>query len=1077
MSEPTSIPSGPVAAMVSKFLSGPFAPILLIGALLLGAGAVSMTPREEEPQILVPFADIHVQLPGASVKEVEKLVATPLERLFWQIDGVENVYSTSYRGATVVSVSFYVGEDRERSLVKIYNKLDSNQDLLPAGVTGYQVKPIEIDDVSIVNLTLHSPTADDYTLRRIAEETRARLDQVENLSKTSVVGGRRRQILVHLDPERLQAVRLDPLQVRRAIAGDNARVTAGAFPQNNKWLTVTAGPFLSSVEEVRRVVVGVHNRRPIYLEDVAEVKDGPEEPTAYVRLGYGPAGRPEGDSGETRQAVTLAFAKKKGTNAVAVADEILAAFADLRDAVIPDGVDVTVTRNTGKTADRKVDELLKALLVAMISVAILLTMALGWREALVVVIAVPLAFSLALFINYLMGYTINRVTLFALILSLGIVVDDPITNIDNIQRHLRRNPGHPFTATLNAVREVFPPVFMSTLAIIASFLPLFFVTGMMGPYLEPMAVNVPITVTVSTLAALTIVPWLACALFRRSNREGEELQGQTDDESSAPELVRRICAAFMEPLMRHRSLRWGLIGLVVALLAVAATLALTGSVPLKLLPYADKDEFQLVLDMPEGTTLEATDRAMRDLEDVIRTIPEVTNFESYVGTASPIDFNGMIRQYYLRSRPHQADMRINMLLSDDRDMQSHGITLRVRDRLQAVADRHGGNLKIVEMPPGPPVLATVTVEVFGDPNQSYEQIEQAATLVRQRMAEVPGLVDIDDSMEAPRERWDFVLDREKAALHGIRNESVVDVLQLAVDGDVAGTIHIEGERNPLEVIVRFPLGKRAGVRALERISLVGDDGRVLQLVEIGHWVKRPVNSPIHHKNMNQVVYVYAETAGIPPAEAILALQESFEENPPPAGTHLEWTGEGEWEITVDVFRDLGIAFGVALLAIYVLLIIETTSLLLPVVIMLAIPLTAIGIIPGFFLLNVVASGQVGSYGDPIFFTATAMIGMIALGGIVVRNALVLVSFINEAIAKGMPLNEAIVECDAVRFRPIVLTATTTALGAWPITLDPIFSGLAWSLIFGLVASTLFTLIVVPTVYYMILKGQAVKAEK
>ncbi|MBN2491867.1 MAG: efflux RND transporter permease subunit [Planctomycetes bacterium] len=1064
MAETQSSPRGVVAALVRPFLAGPFAPLFLVAALLAGAGAVWVTPREEEPQIVVPLADVVVQFPGASAEEVEKLVATPLERLLWQIDGVEYVYSTARRDVAVVTVRFHVGEDRERSWVKIYNKIESNLDLVPPGVRGWLVKPVEIDDVPIVTLTLHSAVLDDHALRRVGEEVLARLEAVEDLSRTEVVGGRRRQVIAYLDPERLAGAGLDVCAVFRAVAGADAEVTAGSFPAANRLYPVTAGPFLGSADEVRRVVVGVHDGRPVPLEDVAEVRDGPEEPVAHVRYSCGAAAG--GGDGAERAAVTLALAKKKGTNAVRVADEVLARMAELRRDVLPEAVEVAVTRNYGETADRKVDELLEALAVAMISVVILLTLVLGWREAVVVAISVPVAFALALFVNYLAGYTINRVTLFALILSLGIVVDDPITNIDNIQRHFRARPGDPIGATLRAVREVFPPVLMSTLAIVVCFLPMFFITGMMGPYMAPMAANVPFTITFSMVAALTIVPWLAVSLLKGRRRGAPAAEVPAAEMLRAHGFVARRYRALVGPLLRRRALRAGLLAGIVVLIGVAGLLALTGLVPLKMLPYADRDEFELVLDMPEGTPLEATDGAVRDLEAVLATVPEVTDFQSYVGVPSPMDFNGMVRHYYLRREPHHADVRVNLVQPEARRAQSHAIALRVRDRLSAAAARHGGNLKVVEIPPGPPVISTLTVEIYGEPDRRYEELETTAAEVRTRMARVAGLVDVDDTTEARRERWEFVLDREKAALHGIANEAVVEALGLAVGGAEAATVHAAGERQPLRVVLRLTLERRAGVEALGRLAVVGEQGEPVPLAEIGRFVSRPVESPIYHKNLQRVVYVFGETAGVTPAEAVLGLQASFAATPPPAGTRLEWAGEGEWKITLDVFRDLGLAFAVALAAIYVLLVIETRSLLLPMVIMASIPLTAIGIMPGFYLLNLVSAGEVGGYADPVFFTATGMIGMIALGGIVVRNAVVLVSFIRDARAEGVALEEAILECGAVRFRPIVLTAATTALGAWPITLDPIFSGLAWSLIFGLVASTLFTLLVVPTIYYM-----------
>ncbi len=1061
-------PEGLISSIVDIFLGGRLAIILLVGALVLGAAAIWTTPREEEPQIVVPMADVHVTFPGASAEEVEKLVATPLEKLLWQVEGVEYVYSMSRRNHAVVTVRFFVGEDNEDSMVKLHHRIAAHIEEAPPGVGGWVVKPKVIDDVPIVTITLHSAKHDDHHLRRLGEEVLTRLSQVPDVSRTRLVGGRRRIVQVEPDPERLRGRGLCPLQVARALTAADASLTSGSFARADRRTEVSSGPFITSVADVGELVVGVHQGRPVYLGEVAEISDGPAEATTYSRIGK-PAWQ------ETRPAVTMAVAKKEGTNAVAVANQVRARMEDIAAELLPDGVDYTVTRDYGRTADAKVNELLKSLAFAMITVVVLLIFTLGWREGLIVALAVPISFSLALFVNYVTGYTINRVTLFALILTLGLVVDDPITNVDNIQRHILLRKRGPYLATLYAVQEVLPPVIMSTLVIIVSFLPMFFITGMMGPYMEPMAINVPMTVIMSTLAALSIVPWAAYRLLRRRGREKAPPDPTAADPDGPRGARYRIYTLVMRPFLACGWARAGLMAGIVGILLVCGVLVLTRQVPMKMLPFDNKDELQLVIDMPEGSTLERTDAVVRDFERYLHTVPEVTDFSSYVGTHSPIDFNGLVRHYYLRSEPNLADIRINLVAKGQREQQSHEIHLRLREDLEAIAARHRAHLAIVESPPGPPVLATVVAEIYGPPAGDYADLVAAAHTVAERMRSEPGMRDIDTSAETPRERLDFVVDKEKAALHGISTRTAVETQTLALTGAEPATVHLGTERQPLPIRIRFPRTARSGPGELGRIAVRGAGGELVELAELGHFQRVPAGQPIYHKNLERVAYVYAEMVGRPPAEAIIDLGAHFDAHPLPAGIRTEWAGEGEWDITIRVFRDLGLAFGAAMIGIYILLVIQTGSFVMPLVMMTSIPLTAIGIIPGFWLLNLVADVPVGGFATPVFFTATAMIGMIALGGIVVRNSIVLIEFIQGRLAEGAELREAIVESGAVRMRPILLTAATTALGAWPITLDPIFSGLAWALIFGLFASTAFTLVIVPVLYFMLYSNRSATA--
>jgi multidrug efflux pump subunit AcrB len=1069
--------SGPARTFLSRtvetFLHGNLSILLILFALLAGTAALLLTPREEEPQIVVPLADVLVQVPGASAAEVEQQVASRLERLLAQIDGVEYVYSQSRAGQAVVTVRFYVGEDRERSLVKLYNKLNMNADALPPGVTGWVVKPVEIDDVPIVTVALCGAGYSDYELRRLAEQVEVALQSVPDTARTEVVGGRRRRLTVYLDAEQLAARQLTPLEVAGTLRAANANLPAGGFSRDNRYLLVESGPHVRDASDLEALVVGVSAGRPVHLHDVACVRDGPEEPETYSRIFFGPAS-PAGAPGEDRPAVTVAVAKRKGSNAVRVAGQVEAKLAELRRDVLPAGVDVLVTRNYGATADDKVGELVKELALAVLVVVGLVAFTLGWREAVVVVTAVPLTFALTLLVNYLAGYSINRVTLFALILSLGLVVDDPIVDVENVFRHLRLGREPPLRAVLSAVNEVRAPIVVATLVVVVSFLPMVFITGLMGPYMRPMALNVPVAMLMSMAVAFTVTPWLSYHLLKgRQGPHGPPTaleQGRTW----------RVYAALVRPFLDSRPLAWLLLAGTAALLVLSAALPLTGRVPLKMLPFDNKNEFQLVADLPEGTTLEATDAALGALARHLCQAPEVATVVTYAGTASPMDFNGLVRHYYLRRVPHRGDLRVNLVPRTRRQQQSHAILLRLRRGLEETARQYGANVKLVEVPPGPPVLSTVVAEVYGASRHAYADLTAAARSLRQLFETEPGVVDVDDTVEADQGKYRFVVDKEKAALHGISTESVAATVRLALQGASpggeapatagAGVLHQPRELNPLPIVLRLPRSERSSPGDLERLSVKGATGQLVPLAELGHFEPGLEDQTIYHKNQERVVYLLGETAGRPPAEAVLGLQGRLRAAPLPDGMRVEWAGEGEWKITLDVFRDLGLAFGGAVLGIYLLLVWHTGSYTLPLVRMIAIPLTLIGILPGFWLLNELGSAPVGGYANPVYFTATAMIGMIALAGIADRNAILLLDFIHTELARGRPLRQALFDSGAVRFRPIFLTAGAALLGAWPITLDPVFAGLAWALIFGLVVSTAFTLVLVPVVYWMLYRN-------
>ena len=1115
-------PQGIISKIVEKFLDGKLSIMLLIISLCLGAASLMVTPKEEEPQIVVPLADIYVSAPGASAQEVEQLVATPLEQLLWQIDGVEYVYSMSRKNMALVTVRFFVGEDREDSLIKLHNRIAMNIDKVTSIVKGWVIKPVEIDDVSIVNITLYSDQYGDDVLRRVAEEVLARIGGVENISKTTIHSGREREVRVEMIPEKMQAMGISIMEVHQALQGADASVTAGAFSRMDQVFPVQVSSFLGDVDEVASLVVGVIHDRPVYLRDVATIRDVPEEANRYARIlfsqkyaeangsslsaseTHGTANGGMSDEGERRayradtqySAVTLAISKKRGTNAVTVAKEVIEAFHEVEKKIVPHGIYSEITRNYGQTAHEKVGGLLSSLLFAVASVVVLLAFTLGWKEALIVAVAVPISFSLALFVNFLFGYTINRVTLFALILSLGLVVDDPITNVENIQRHITQGILDPFRATLRAVDEVLPPVIMSTLAIIACFLPLFFITGMMGPYMAPMAANVPLTVTFSTLCALTIVPWMSHYLLKSSapsiggsdpsasphaDAVGNPDHGPvrspdtTAREKKSSQNAQRLqnsrlfrgYRAVVSPFLDSGVKRFMLFSLVIVLLILSCTLALFRMVPLKLLPFDNKNEFQIVIDMDEGTTLEHTDAVVRVFESYLQGVPEVTSILSFVGESSPMDFNGMVRHYYLRKGGHLADIRVNLLPRDQRDQQSHAIVLRLRNDLSSIAKDLGAKISLVEVPPGPPVLSTIVGEIYGAMDLPHGELIASAAHVEKVMREEPFVVDVDSMTETVHDQVEIVIDREKAALHGIDTRTISTTLQAALEGIASAFLHLPNERQPLKIRVTLPRALKSGMAEMAAIPLKTATGQMVSLAELSEITLVDSEPTIFHKNMERVVYVLAETAGRAPAEAVLDMQSRLKKEPMPPGTRVEWGGEGEWKITLRVFRDMGIAFAAALVGIYILLIIQSGSFFMPGLIMMAIPLTLLGILPGFWLLNMVATSPVGGFQNPIFLTATSMIGMIALGGIVIRNSLVLIEFIQDAMKQGMAFKEAILQSGAIRMRPILLTALTTAIGAFPITLDPVFSGLAWALIFGLFASTIFTLLVIPVAYFAV----------
>jgi len=1100
MSKPSPPKLDWLSQLLSTALKGPLPLLLLLGALLVGAVSLVITPREEEPQIIVPLADVLVSAPGLGAKQVERQIATPLEKLLYQIDGVEYVYSMSKPEQCVVTVRFFVGENREDSLIKIYNKIFSHTDRIPKAVESWVVKPIEIDDVPIIVAVLWSenPTlTGDHELRRLAEEIEHDLQSIKNTNRLDVTGGRPREIRVEMDPKAMAARRTAPLEVAWAIDVSNKLLPAGNIQILDQDIVVEAGDFIRNSEDLRKLVINVVDGVPVYLEDIARVSDGPEEPNSYTWIGFGPASDQLQKYPEDYPAVVISVAKQKGANAVRVAQEVEDYFLKLKNEIFPPEVNYRIIRNYGQTADDKIDNLVSSLLVAVLTVVCFIGLFLGWRAALVVGLAVPICYGITLGLDLFAGYTINRVTLFALILALGLLVDDPITGVDNIERFLRTGQHSRRRGIILAMSEIRGALIMSTIAIIFAFAPLYYITGMMGPYMAPLAFNVPVSVVVSTVVAFLITPWLAYKLIKPAKQSSQFDISQTQ--------LYRFYESLLKPLLRTHWRSWAFLAIVIFLFFASMSLPVLRLVPLKLLPYDNKNEFQIIVNMPEGTTLERTQGVVAALGQYLRTVPEVRDYTAFVGVPSPMDFNGMVRHYYLRNGAHFADIRVTLAKRQQRAQQSHAILLRIRSDLEKIANANNTRIMLVEVPPGPPVISTITVELYGKKSTSYASLQKAAKVLEKRLMQEPFVVDVDTSTGDDQQKMVFIPDKEKAALSGIGTEDIAQTIRLANNGLIAGYMQIPREVNPLPVVLKLPFDIRSSPGSLSDLHVKGRPGitkirekegirdapqPMVSMAEIGSFQNRLQDKVIYHKNLKPVVYVFAELAGRTPAEIVLDVASDLNAKPDeiqtipvekrthfkpggglswslPHGVQAIWNGEGEWKITLRVFRDLGIAFGVALLGIFIVLRIQTGLSAITGIIMLAIPLSVLGIMPGFWLLNQMGERTVNGYPNPILFTATAMIGMIALAGIVVRNSLILIEFIHMALRQGIDLHEALIRAGAVRMRPIFLTAGTTLLGNLVITLDPIFNGLAWAIIFGIAASTLFTLMVIPVLYNLV----------
>ena len=1060
---------GVAGKIAGAFVASKLTPLIIMASILLGLATLYALPREEEPQIIVPMIDVFVRMPGASPREVEQRVTKPMEKLLWEIPGVEYIYTTSSPGMSMAVVRFYVGEDEEESIVRLQSKLTANYDLIPEGVSPPLVKPRYIDDVPILSLSFWGEDTDHYALRRVVAEVEDLAKREDEVSSTTIIGGYRRQVQVFLDPVRMAAFHLNAGSIANMLRAANQESKIGSFPSVDGEVLVHTGGFLSNAEEVGRVVVGVHGGRPVYLTDVATITDGPEEPDNYVFFGAGPAARDKGiDAKLTAKgvlpAVTLTIAKRKGANAITVAERILSRVEESRGVIIPGNIHITVTRHYGETAKEKSDELLLHMFIAVFSVTLLIWFALGRRESGVVALAIPVTLALTITVFYLYGYTLNRITLFALIFSIGILVDDAIVVVENVVRHFRlpANKDRPFMqVAIEAVDEVGNPTILATLTVIAAILPMAFVGGLMGPYMRPIPVGASAAMLFSLLVAFIVTPWASVRLLKhQEDRGGHEVHGEKEDWSIR--LYRRV----MTPLIESPSWRWPfLLGVVVLLLAACGLIAV-GWVRVKMLPFDNKSEFQVIIDMPESATLEETSKVALEMGDYLKTVNEVVDYEIYVGTAAPFNFNGLVRHYYLREGPNVADIQVNLANKHHRKAQSHDIAKRVRPALKGIADRHKARVKVAEVPPGPPVLSTLVAEIYGP---DYERQRQIAQEVLTIFEQTPGVVDTDWYMEERQSKVNLVVDKEKAALHGISAAQIDQTLQVALKGMQVGLVHRPLEKEDMAIVLRLPLADRAGIKRLEAIKIPSADGSLVPLSNLIFVQESDLDRSIYHKNLMPVVYVTGDVAGVKesPVYAILEMRKKIAAISLPEGYEIsqhtaripesdkrfamKW--DGEWHITYEVFRDLGIAFGVVLVLIFVLVVGWFQSLSTPLVIMAAIPFSLVGILP--------AHGLMGA-----FFTATSMIGFIAGAGIVVRNSIILVDFIELRLKEGMPLDEAVIDAGAVRFRPMMLTAAAVVVAASVILFDPIFQGLAISLMAGEVASLLLSRAAVPILYYM-----------
>ena len=1040
--------------IAQAFLRSKLTPLVALTSLAVGGIALVATPREEEPQISVPMIDVIVAMPGLAPDESERTLVAPLEKRMWEIPGVDYVYSMAGEGYALVTVRFEVGEDQEASVTKVHAKVAASMDIAPAGALPPLVKPHTIDDVPILTLTLHSRSYTSNELRQMAIHLEEEIRTVADVAETSTTGGQPREIIVEIDPARLTASGVSTGEVALVARGANARLHAGEFAAANEVFRVEAVAPLESADEVSAVVVSARNGRPVLIGDVATVRDGYREPANYVSHAEG--------SSSPASAVTISVAKRKGANASLVSKKVLERVESARARILPHDVEYAVTRDYGETAAEKARELILHLGIATLSVTLLIWLFLGWREAVVVLVAVPVTLALTLFVYYAFGYTLNRITLFALIFSIGILVDDAIVVVENIYRHLKLGDKTAEAAAIEAVDEVGNPTILATFTVIAAILPMAFVSGLMGPYMRPIPVGASVAMLASLGVAFVVTPYLTLRLLRGHIR----LEQHPQDRTHLPEEAGRFARFYnriMVPLIENDRRRYAFYAATVALLLLSVGLVAARLVQVKMLPFDNKSEFQVILDLPEGTTLESSNAAAHEIAAYLRTLSEVKSTEVYAGTAAPFNFNGLVRHYFMRQGANVADVQVNLLPKHDRNRQSHEIAVSARAGVDSIARLYGARAKIAEIPPGPPVLSTLVAEVYGPDDETRLKTAQEVLEV---FESTEGVVDVDWSVEDPAHKKVFTIDRVRVAQAGAALDQVTQALALGISGAPSGYLTSSTAREQIKVVPQLPLAHRSSVEALLALPI----GTALGPQPLGRFITvhdaQRATSRMR-KNLRPVINITGDVAGSieSPVYAIMAMNKKLDAvrvNGGPIERYnavqpkeldevaLKW--DGEWQVTIEVFRDLGLAFAVVLLLIYVLVVGWFQSFAIPLVIMAPIPLTLIGILPGHAL-----SGA--------FFTATSMIGMIALAGIIVRNSILLVDFIQLAEARGRTLREAVLEAGAVRFRPIALTAAAVVVGGLVMVLDPIFQGLAVALMSGAVVATGLTMVIVPLLYW------------
>ena len=1057
--------------MAAAFVDSKLTAVGILASMLLGVLAIVMLPREEEPQIKVPMIDVMVQMEGASPKEIEERVSIPMEKLLYELPGVEYIYSTSMTGQSLLVVRFYVGENLEDSIVRLNQKLATNTDRIPPGVSAPLVKPHTIDDVPILALTFHSKKYDHFILRRLAAEVDDAVKSIHNVAETTLIGGTRRQVRVQFDPLLLASRNLTVSQLVPALQQANRQSFCGTVEVMNQEILLQTGTFLKNKEEIGRVVVGVYGGSPVYLDEVATILDGPEEPANYVLFGSSGAHDEEA-------AVTLSIAKRPGSNAVNVVDEVLEKVETLKGELIPADITVSITRNYGETAAEKSNELLLHMGIAVFGVAILILFFLGWRESMVVMLAIPSTLALTLLVFYLYGYTLNRITLFALIFSIGILVDDAIVVVENIVRHMRLPTSKDkslITIAVEAVIEVGNPTILATWAVIAAILPMAFVGGLMGPYMRPIPIGASAAMIFSVIIAFSVTPWASVRVLKKKENL-VPVSGEYDDDHAPDDFFTRLYHRVMDPLLNSALARFVFFIVITLMLLGSCSMVYMGLVKVKMLPFDNKSEFQVILNMPEGSTLEQTARVALEMADVIKADPAVVDYQVYAGVASPYNFNGLVRHYFMRQGPTVADIQVNLLPKHARSLQSHDIAVRVRPAIAEIAAQYGAAVAVAEVPPGPPVLQTLVAEIYGPSKEDRVRLAQEVKKIFQT---TEGVVDVDWYQETERNRLLITVDKEKAALNNITEEEITRTVQMGMRGMPIDLFHQPRDKEAIHMVVELPYSMRASTDAFLNIGIRSSMNPVAPLVPLRELVKVEevvVDQPIYRKNLKPVIYVTGDVAGSveSPVYAIFDMNERLAELDPSdfggagdrvniynmnqpftnAEPAMKW--DGEWHITLEVFRDLGLAFCVVMILIYMLMVGWFRDYLTPLVVMAAIPFSLIGILPAH-------------WGFGAFFTATSMIGFMAGAGIVVRNSIILVDFIELRVSHGLPLKEAVVEAGAVRFRPMLLTALAVVVGASVILADPIFQGLAISLMFGEIASLLVSRMAVPVMYFMLKK--------